>query len=56
MHEGEPAPDPLEVEGWHWIGLDELRAGLRREPELYSYWLRIALENDYWFKPGAIPS
>jgi len=56
LHEGEPAPDPLEVEGWRWIGLDELRVGLRREPERYSYWLRISFENDYWCKPGAFPS
>jgi isopentenyl-diphosphate delta-isomerase len=32
VHDGKPAPDPAEVDGWRWIGLNELRAALRREP------------------------
>lgn len=34
--------------------MDELRAGLRRNPEIYSYWLKIAVENDYWLKRAAM--
>jgi isopentenyl-diphosphate delta-isomerase len=47
-HEGEPAPDPSEVEGWRWITMDELRRRLTDEPEHYSYWLKAAVEGDHW--------
>jgi isopentenyl-diphosphate delta-isomerase len=47
-HEGEPAPDPSEVEDWRWVGMDELRRGLREEPQRYSYWLKLAVEDDHW--------
>ncbi len=47
-HEGEPAPDPAEVEDWRWLSVDELRRGLRVEPDRYSYWLRLAIEGDHW--------
>jgi isopentenyl-diphosphate delta-isomerase len=42
--EGEPAPDAAEVEDWRWLTLDALREDLRRSPDNYSYWLRLALE------------
>lgn len=47
-HEGEPVPDPSEVEDWRWVSMDELQRGLREEPHLYSYWLKLAVEGDHW--------
>ena len=47
-HEGDPAPDPSEVEEWGWVGMDELRQGLREEPQRYSHWLKLAVEGDHW--------
>ncbi len=47
-HEGDPAPDPAEVEDWRWVTLAELRRGLLLEPECYSYWLKAAIEGDHW--------
>lgn len=41
--DGEPAPDSSEVEDWRWVGLEELRRGLRLRPREYSYWLRVVL-------------
>jgi isopentenyl-diphosphate delta-isomerase len=46
-HEGDPAPDPAEVEEWRWVDMDELRRGLRVEPHRYSYWLKAAVEGDH---------
>jgi isopentenyl-diphosphate delta-isomerase len=47
-HEGEPrAPDPSEVEDWRWVSMSELRRGLREEPHLYSYWLKLVVEGDH---------
>jgi isopentenyl-diphosphate Delta-isomerase len=47
-HEGEPEPDPSEVEDWRWVNMDELRRGLRDEPHRYSYWLKLVVEGDCW--------
>jgi isopentenyl-diphosphate delta-isomerase len=45
---GTPDPDPSEVEDWKWIGMSELRRGLRDEPSLYSAWLKLVLESGGW--------
>ena len=47
-HDGEPVPDPAEVEDWRWVGMDELRRDLREEPQHYSYWLKLVVEGDQW--------
>jgi isopentenyl-diphosphate delta-isomerase len=46
-HEGEPAPDPSEVEDWRWVTMDDLRRCLRVEPQRYSYWLKAVVEGDH---------
>lgn len=46
--DGVPAPDKSEVEGWRWMGLDELRRDLRERPGAYTYWLHAALDTDGW--------
>jgi isopentenyl-diphosphate delta-isomerase len=47
-HEGNPAPDPSEVEDWRWVTMDELRRRLSDEPQSYSYWLKVVIEGDHW--------
>ena len=42
--EGDPSPNPEEADGWRWVPLDELRKGVREDPENYTYWLKAALE------------
>lgn len=46
--DGEPRPEPSEVAAWRWVGMEELRDDVRRRPEGYSYWLRVALERREW--------
>lgn len=41
---GAPAPDPNEVDEWHWVELEALRRRLRLSPQEYTPWLRPALE------------
>ena len=43
-HEGDPAPDPSEVEDWRWASPDELSRDLQANPQHYTYWLRLALD------------
>lgn len=37
-------PDPAEVQAVAWIGLYDLAARVRRQPEAYTPWLRIYLD------------
>jgi isopentenyl-diphosphate delta-isomerase len=46
-HEGDPAPDPSEVEAWRRVSMSELRRDLRARPQLYSRWLKLAVEGDH---------
>lgn len=39
---GDPRPDPREVEGWKWIDMNTLARELKSNPEGYTYWLGIA--------------
>jgi len=41
--DGEPLPNPQEVDAWKWVELDWLAADVRRHPGSYSYWLGTCL-------------
>lgn len=43
--EGSPAPEPAEVQDWRWAGLDQVRGDVHREPQKFTAWLRILLED-----------
>jgi len=43
-HEGTPAPNPEEVEGWKRVSMKELKKDIRKNPGNYTYWLRIAVD------------
>lgn len=40
---GQPCPDPREVDRWRWIDLPSLRREIASRPEAFTYWLRAAL-------------
>jgi isopentenyl-diphosphate delta-isomerase len=42
--DGKPVPDPEEAEGWKWVSLDELKKDVQRNPDIYTYWLKVAIE------------
>jgi isopentenyl-diphosphate Delta-isomerase len=42
--DGEPEPDPAEVGGWRWVGLDALVAELQEQPDRFTHWFRIAFD------------
>ena len=47
LYAGEVRPNPLEADGYAWMGLDELRQEVDRVPARYSLWFRIYLR-DHW--------
>ncbi len=42
--DGDPVPNPDEVEDWKWVDPEELRKDLRANPEIYAYWLRVCCD------------
>jgi isopentenyl-diphosphate Delta-isomerase len=39
----EPNPDPSEVDGWRWVGAEELTAEVARDPAAFTPWFSQAL-------------
>jgi len=42
--EGEPNPNPEEIDDWKWIGLEELQRDMQENPDSYTYWLRMVFD------------
>ncbi|RLJ08892.1 MAG: isopentenyl-diphosphate delta-isomerase [Candidatus Aenigmatarchaeota archaeon] len=42
--DGEPEPNPKEVDDWKWMNIDELKKDIEQNPEKYTPWFRIAFE------------
>ena len=40
---GEPRPNPDEIDDWKWVGLAELLVDLKNDPHQYTPWFKIAL-------------
>lgn len=47
-YDGDPEPDPSEVEDWRRLSTDELRGELRTRPGEFTYWLRAAIQMSEW--------
>jgi isopentenyl-diphosphate delta-isomerase len=45
--EGEPNPNPEEVEDWQWIDIEFLKQDLEQNPAIYVYWLKAAFPEFY---------
>lgn len=42
--DGEPNPNPEEVDDWKWVDLEELKKDIRENPDSYTYWLKISID------------
>jgi len=42
-YEGDPNPNPVEVEGWWWVPLEEVEKDIERRPEAYTVWFKLGL-------------
>lgn len=40
--DGEPVPDPAEVEGWRWTDPAEVAAEMEAHPDRFTYWFHTA--------------
>lgn len=44
FYESEPKPNPEEAESWKWIGIKDLQGDIRKNPDKYTPWFKIALK------------
>jgi len=42
--DGEPKPDPKEVNEWQWIEMEKLKEDIKQNPEKYSHWFKDSLD------------
>ena len=42
-YDGQPVPNPDEVDDWKWMDVEKLRREVRENPERYTYWFRLIL-------------
>ncbi|MCZ6680531.1 MAG: isopentenyl-diphosphate Delta-isomerase [Candidatus Poribacteria bacterium] len=43
-YDGDPVPNPAEVEDWKWIGAEKLKQELHMNPDHYTHWFKIAVD------------
>lgn len=42
-----PNLNPEEVHAWKWMSLEDLKADMEKQPQLYTEWFKIIFENYY---------
>jgi len=42
--DGRPDPNPKEVDDWKWVSLEELRKDVQKNPDDYTYWLKVSID------------
>ena len=42
-YDGQPMPDPGEVDDWKWMNIDRLKRDVEKKPERYTYWFKLIL-------------
>jgi isopentenyl-diphosphate delta-isomerase len=42
--DGEPEINPEEVDDWKWMGLQELKNDMQKNPAIYTYWFRFSFD------------
>ena len=43
-YDGQPVPDPDEVDDWKWMGIEVLRRDVEETPDRYTYWFKLILD------------
>ena len=42
--DGQPIPNPVEIEDIKWLSIDEIEKDIEKNPENYTYWFKIAIK------------
>lgn len=41
VYEGNPVPDPEEVEGWKWANINQIQKKVHERPDEFTHWFKI---------------
>jgi isopentenyl-diphosphate Delta-isomerase len=44
-YDNEPKPNPEEVKDWKWVSLNALKDDMKKNPNSYTPWLKIAIDD-----------
>ena len=49
-YDGSPKPNPDEVDDWKWMDLEELINDVKKNPDIYSHWLTVCIDQvlEFW--------
>lgn len=47
--EGEPVINPEEVANWKWMKLEDIKADMAQNPEVYTVWFKIIFDEFYHY-------
>ena len=42
-YDGQPVPNPDEVDDWKWMDIEQLKGDVEENPEYYTYWFKLIL-------------
>ena len=42
-YDGQPVPNPNEVDDWKWMDIEKLKRDVGENPEHYTYWFKLVL-------------
>ena len=45
FYNGDPNPDPEEIEDIKWISIKEIKEDIKNNPDKYTYWFKIIINN-----------
>jgi isopentenyl-diphosphate delta-isomerase len=48
----EPEININEVQGWKWMGIEEIKSDMLKNPEIYTVWFKIIFDEFYHFLEG----
>ncbi|MDQ6472122.1 isopentenyl-diphosphate Delta-isomerase [Flavobacterium sp. LHD-80] len=43
-YDDEPAINPEEVEDWKWMSIEDVKADIEKQPEIYTVWFKIIFD------------
>ena len=43
-YDGQPAPNPDEVDDWQWMDIDKLKQAVEENPGHYTHWFKLILD------------
>lgn len=50
LFDGEPTPDPAEIEDWKFTNVDDLRKEINHSPDDFTHWFKLIMNQPDFYK------